>query len=185
MELGNKELYRKLLSSDYEKRPYQREDLGEGMSLVHELRNSYWKPRYLMDSETGMAYEFMDGRNTLVTFTTDDIAWETIERLSKDIQDQARRLNGYYPTIICKYQNGVAEVRWQINPDGRYYMDSDGYGMTDDEEETLYGFVDRKGKPLVKFRRVKDFSELDVMEQEAIENARKQLRTQGTGQCPE
>ena len=69
-ELGNKELYRKLLSSDYEKRPYQREDLGEGMSLVHELRNSYWKPRYLMDSETGMAYEFMDGRNTLVTFTT-------------------------------------------------------------------------------------------------------------------
>ena len=49
-------------------------------------------------------------------------------------------------------------------------MDSDGYGMTDDEEETLYGFIDRKGKPLVKFRRVKDFSELDVMEQEAIEN---------------
>ena len=68
-ELGNKELYRKLLSSDYEKRPYQREDLGEGMSLVHELRDSYWKPRYLMDNETGMAYEFMDGRNTLVTFT--------------------------------------------------------------------------------------------------------------------
>ena len=117
MELGNKELYRKLLSSDYEKRPYQREDLGEGMSLVYELRNSYWKPRYLMDSETGMAYEFMDGRNTLVTFTTDDIAWETIERLSKDIQDQARRLNGYYPTSICEDQNGVAEVRWQINPD--------------------------------------------------------------------
>ena len=106
MELGNREHDRKLLSSDYEKRPYQREDLGEGMSLVHELRNSYWKPRYLMDSETGMAYEFMDGRNTLVTFTTDDIAWETIERLSKDIQNQARRLNGYYPTIICKYQNG-------------------------------------------------------------------------------
>ena len=174
-ELGNKALYQKLLSSDYEERPYQKEDLGEGMSLVLELRDSYWKPRYLMDNETGMAYEFMDGRNTLVTFTTEDIAWETIERLSKDIQDQARRLNGYYPTIICKYQNGVAEVRWQINPDGRYYMDSDGYGMTDDEEETLYGFVDRKGKPLVKFRRVKNFSELDVMEQEAIENVGKQL----------
>ena len=29
--------------------------------------------------------------------------------------------------------------------------------------------------PLVKFRRVKDFSELDVMEQEAIENVGKQL----------
>lgn len=175
MESGNKALYQKLLSSDYKKRPYQKEDLGEGMSLVHELRGGYWKPRYLMDNETGMAYEFMDERSTLVTFTTDDIAWETIERLSTDIQDQARRLSGYYPTIISKYQNGVAEVRWQINPDGRYYMDSDGYGMTDDEEETLYGYIDRKGKPLVKFRRVKDFSELDVIEQKATENVGNQL----------
>ena len=48
-ELGNKELYRKLLSSDYEKRPYQREDLGEGMSLVLDLKDSYWKPCYLME----------------------------------------------------------------------------------------------------------------------------------------
>ena len=54
-------------------------------------------------------------------------------------------------------------------------VNSDGYGMTDDEEETLYGFIDRKVKPLVKFRRVKDFSELDVMEQKAIENLGRQL----------
>ena len=160
-------LYQKLLSADYKQRPYRKENLGEGMTLVHELRGDYWKPRYLMDNETGMAYEFMDEGSTLVTFTTDDIAWETLERLSTDIQDQARRLSGYYPTLISKYQNGVAEVEWQINPDGRYYMDSDGYGMTDDEEETLYGYIDRKGKPLGKFRRIMEFSELETMKQQA------------------
>jgi len=42
-------------------------------------------------------------------------------------------------------------VRWQINPDGRYYMDDDGFGMTDDEEITLLGKIDRTGKVVVPF----------------------------------
>ena len=58
-------------------------------------------------------------------------------------------------------------MSWQINPDGRYYMDDDGYGMTDDIEITLYAYVDRSGKPLVKFRNIKDYDELEVMEKEA------------------
>ena len=35
----------------------------------------------------------------------------------------------------------------------------------------LFSYIDRDGKPLVKFRRVKDFSELKLMEQEARNNA--------------
>ena len=46
-------------------------------------------------------------------------------------------------------------------------MDEDGYGMTDDEEITIYSYVDRAGKPLVKFRNIKDYGELKVMEKEA------------------
>lgn len=173
--MNNAELYQRLKSAIYENIPYQKKDLGEGMSLVQKLRGSYWKPRYLMDNETGMAYEFMDEGNILTTLTTDDIAWETLDKLSEDIKDQARRLNGSFPTIICNYQSGVAEMRWQINPDGCYYMDSDGYGMTDDKEETLYGYIDRKGKPLVKFRKVKDSSELEFMKQEAMKLLNGQL----------
>lgn len=59
-------------------------------------------------------------------------------------------------------------MSWQINPDGRYYMDDDGYGMTDDEEITIYSYVDRAGKPLVKIRCIKNYSELEQMEQDAI-----------------
>ena len=39
--------------------------------------------------------------------------------------------------------------------------------MTDDIEITLYAYVDRSGKPLVKFRNIKDYDELEVMEKEA------------------
>lgn len=45
----------------------------------------------------------------------------------------------------------MAEVRWQLNPDGMYYRDEDGFGMTDDEEINLYGAIDRKGKVVKKF----------------------------------
>lgn len=48
----------------------------------------------------------------------------------------------------------MAKVSWQINPDGRYYMDDDGFGMTDDEEITIYGYIDHKGKVVSKFHAI-------------------------------
>ena len=36
-------------------------------------------------------------------------------------------------------------------PDGRYYMDDDGFGITDDEEIALIGKIDRTGKVVVPF----------------------------------
>jgi len=34
---------------------------------------------------------------------------------------------------------------WQIQPDGRYWEDEDGYGMEKEEEVVLYTFVDQNG----------------------------------------
>ena len=56
-----------------------------------------------------------------------------------------------YPGDISRYENGMAEVRWEINPDGRFYCDEDGFGMTGDVQRTLYGAIDRKGKVVKKF----------------------------------
>lgn len=75
-----------------------------------------------------------------------------------------------FPSFIHKFENGVAEVSWQINPDGRYYMDEDGYGMTDDEEIEIYGFIDQNAKVVVKFKDIKKcYGELDKMRKEAEE----------------
>lgn len=34
---------------------------------------------------------------------------------------------------------------WEIQPDGRYWEDEDGFGGTNDEEVTLYTYVDENG----------------------------------------
>lgn len=172
--LDKTELYRKLQSALYKYGVYKKEELGEGMILVEELKESYWKPRYLIDNEAETACEFMDSDYCLLTVTSDDIAWGTIDDLPEKVKERARVLNAYFPTIIRGYHDGVAEVKWQINPDGRYYMDSDGYGETDGKEVALYSYIDRKGKPLIKFRMVKDSSELKEMKMEAINKSRQE-----------
>ena len=61
-------------------------------------------------------------------------------------------------------------MSWQLNHDGRYYMDEDGFGMTDDEEIEIYGFIDQNAKVVVKFRNINEhYSELDKMRKEAEE----------------
>ena len=172
--MDKNELYRKLQSALYKYGVYKKEELGEGMILVEELKESYWKPCYLIDNEAETACEFMDSDYCLLTVTADDIAWGTIDDLPEKVKERARALNAYFPTIIRGYHDGVAEVKWQINPDGRYYMDSDGYGETDDKEVALYSYIDRKGKPLIKFRMVKDSSELKEMKMEAINKSRQE-----------
>ena len=103
MELGNKELYRKLLSARYKFGDYKKENLGEGMILVEELKGGYWKPRYMIDNESETACEFMDSDYCLLTVTADNIAWETIDELPEKVKERARVLNAYFPTIIRGY----------------------------------------------------------------------------------
>ena len=110
-QIGNASLYQKLQSTLYKYGTYKKENLGEGMILVEELKGGYWKPRYLIDIETETACELMDSDCCLLTITADDIAWETIETLPAQLKERARTLNAYFPTIISGYHDGVAEVK--------------------------------------------------------------------------
>ena len=87
-----------------------------------------------------------------VNFTTDDIDWASIEKLPEEAKMRANALSAQFPTSISNFYNGVAVVAWQLNPDGRYYMDDDGFGMTSDEEITVYGLIDSEMNVLNKFR---------------------------------
>ena len=144
-------LYKRLCAPQYKDYPYEQRDLGEGMTLVNQVIGEYWKPRYLMDNEANCAYEFMSSSETLQCVTDDDIDWYSIKDLPQDALDRAQRHSFHFPGYISEYKDGVAEVRWQLNPDGMYYRDEDGFGMTDDEEINLYGAIDKKGKVVKKF----------------------------------
>lgn len=143
-----REMYEMLRDWKYTESPYKKEDLGDDMWIVKQLMWDYWKSRYLVDERNRMAVEFMDKNCYLQTVSTDDIDMESLRGVPEKALLNAQLLDANFPTLVRDYSNDVAQVEWQLNPDGRYYMDDDGFGMTDDEEVTVYSFIDRKGKPL-------------------------------------
>ena len=149
--LEEEKLYKRLCAPQYKERPYEQRDLGEGMILVNQVIGEYWKPRYLMDNEERCAYEFMSIDEVLQIVTDEDIDWDSLKGLPQDAFERAKAHSFHFPGHVYQYKNGVAEVEWQLNPDGMYYRDEDGFGMTDDEEINLYGAIDRKGMVVKKF----------------------------------
>lgn len=82
-----------------------------------------------------------------------------------DIEPSAMRLikqqcpylafKAHYRFWVFPFTGNKAAVEWTVRPDGSYYADSDGFGMTDDEEITLHGFINTKGRPIGQFRLYK------------------------------
>ena len=173
---GNKsfeeKLYEVLRSDTYKSDLYKAWDLGEGMAVIYQVIWGWWKPRFVLNHNDKTAFEFMDSHERLVTVTTDDIDFESLKDLPEDVVEVAQCLSIHFPTFIRGYCNGVAQVDWQLNPDGRYYQDDDGYGMTDDEEIEIYGFIDTEGNVLVKFRAIIDSREQETMRKEAEEKVK-------------
>ena len=173
-------LYTMLNDEEYKHGSYETRNLGEGMAVVNESMWGWWKPRYLVNHNTKCAYEFIDNKQKLLTVTEDDIDWDSLKGLPEKAIDRAKSLSFHFPSFIREFKNGVAQVSWELNPDGRYYMDDDGFGMTDDEEIDIYGFIDCNGKVVVKFRYINNcYSELDKMRKKAekIVNSRKSKRS--------
>lgn len=171
------QLYNQLTARTYSQYPYETKDIGEGMALVNEVIMQYWKPRFLLNHDTKCAYEFMNSNEMLVTVTHEDIAWETLNELPGVARGYAKSLSFHYPSFIRSFKNGVAEVSWQLNPDGRYFMDEDGFGMTDDEEIKIHGFIDKVGKVVVKFQVISNYDELNMMREQAEKIVRDNKKT--------
>lgn len=64
-------------------------------------------------------------------------------------------LDQYYQGCLgrrIRFRSGVSKLGeqyaliWQIQPDGRYWEDDDGFGMTTDDEINLYAHFDEKGR---------------------------------------
>lgn len=127
---------------------YKLENYGEGMKLANESVDGWWKTRFLLNTKTKKAYPFIGPALTLMNVEDEDIDWESIP---EEYIDRASRRCAHYPTNIRGFHNGLAEVEWELNPDGMYYMDEDGFGMTDDVECTLYATIDTNGKYVKKF----------------------------------
>lgn len=145
-------LYKKLTEKAPNENLYKTDELGEGMGVVYQVINGWWKPRYILNHNIRTAFEFMSHSQYLLIVEAEDIEWSSLKKLPESVINNAKTQFAIFPTFVEGFQNGVARVRWQINPDGRYYMDDDGYGMTDDEEVEIYGYINKEGKVVGKFR---------------------------------
>ena len=178
----DEKLYMVLSTMDFTRNGYRVSELGEGISAIEQVIWGWWKQRYLIDNKNCRAYEIMDGNMDFVNFTTDDIDWDSIKQLPEKAKIRAQDMSAQFPTFIRGFRKGVAEVSWQLNPDGRYYMDDDGFGMTSDEEITVYGFIDSEMNVLVKFQYIdEDWKRLDKMRREAVETLKKNSKCSSVG----
>ena len=104
-----------------------------------------------MDSMGQTAVEFMGRDQRLCTVSLSDVDWMSLDDAPKQALAVARQCSFRFPSDIGRFVDNVACVKWQLNPDGRFYMDDDGFGMTSDEEYDIYGDIDRSGKVVRKF----------------------------------
>jgi hypothetical protein len=91
----------------------------------------------------------------LARITLSEVSLYKLSDLPSKAYNRARTLNATYPVTISRFENDRATMTWQINPDGAYFMDADGYGMTDDEEISLRTTIDRRGFAMFPFELVK------------------------------
>lgn len=121
------------------------DNLGEGMKIMKKSICGWWKPIILVDCKNKTAMMFMNPEDeTLMNVPDEAIDWESLK--GQDCIDRVKARDAHFPTNIRGFHNGTAEVEWQVSPDGMYYMDDDGFGMTDDEEVSLIGRIDREGR---------------------------------------
>lgn len=166
-----KELYLELKKSKYDDRPYDRlSDMGNRMEIVEEVIYGYWRERFLLNNAEETAYELMDGSLHLKFLTEKDVDWDSVKTLENN--SNAYSFSAYYQRFaVEKYKDGVALVEWTLYPEGRYFMDEDGFGMEDNDESVLYGFIDTHANVVVPFQ-AKSWEELEKQRPEAVRIAK-------------
>jgi len=128
-----------------------------------------WKPRYLCNDGHQEALIVATEDLKWIHFSHEDINWNSLKGLSNDAIYRAKSLDMEFPSFIRDFKDGFAEVTSQLNPDGKYYMDDDGFGMTRDVEIEIYAYVDKDLNVLVPFRYIgEDWNQLIEMRNEAM-----------------
>ena len=166
-----RELYVELKKAQYDSRPYDRlTGMGNSMEIVEEVIDGYWRERFLINNAEKTAYELMDRSLHLTFLTEKDVDWESVRTLENN--RNAYSFSAYYQRFVVeKFKEGVALVEWTLYPDGRYFMDEDGYGMEDNDESVLYGFIDTRANVVIPFQ-AKSWKELEKQRSEAVRIAK-------------
>ena len=88
----------------------------------------------------------------------DDIDYDAIVKLCENGIGNARTKAIRYAGINRwdGFKDGLCAISWMLYPDGRYFADSDGFGMEDNDEEEVYAIIDTNLVIVEPFRPIED-----------------------------
>lgn len=86
----------------------------------------------------------------------DDIDYDAIVKLCENGIGNARAKAIRYAGINRwdGFKDGLCAISWMLYPDGRYFADSDGFGMEDNDEEVVYAIIDTDLNIVEPFRPI-------------------------------
>ena len=130
-----------------------RDDLGEGFYCTYRERPNGFGGYHAVDMRLrredtpGFCRRLTDSNGRFVSFP--GVVHGTWE---KEL-DMPFRPVANYRNDLGPFQDGKAEFRWLLQPDGRYFADDDGFGAEDCTEIWLHSYVDERGRFLEPFSR--------------------------------
>ena len=95
---------------------------------------------YFVDERQGIRKMLVNSRGVIQNFP----GFKDKEKLAKLVDANALTPQIRFRTSFEKRDNRWI-MHWEIQPDGRYWEDEDGFGGTNDEEVTLFTYVDENG----------------------------------------
>lgn len=102
----------------------------------------------LKNEETGIEKQIIDVEGNIVDFPGVEYCDKLLEELGKRTIEPVVK----YEVLFEKMENGNFIMVWTIRPDGRYWMDSWGFGAEDYESLSLYSYIDNNGNFTAPFK---------------------------------
>lgn len=150
---NSKQLYKTLAADFKSEKKYYFADRGDGMMQGREKSSDRL---FLVNKNTQEAWELITASGNFSFWDASAVEIASVLNMPYRAQRNAIELHAPYHFGINEFKNGVAYVSWTLQPDGRYYADEDGFGMEDDEEITIYAFIDCSANIIIPFQPMDD-----------------------------
>lgn len=129
-------------------------DGGEGMAFFFGNKNYDF---HIANTITGKIRQLGTPKGCVLV-DDDDIDYEAVKRECKNGSANAFNKVQRYGGLnrYDGFKNGLCAICWTLYPDGRYFGDDDGFGMQDNNEETIYAIINTNLELVEPFRPIKD-----------------------------
>lgn len=109
---------------------------------------------YIANTQTGKIRKVSTEESLLVNDNEIDI--EAIAKVCENGLHNAQSKAIRYAGINQwdGFKDGLCAISWMLYPDGRYFVDSDGFGMEDNDEEVVYAIIDTDLNIVEPFRPI-------------------------------